>query len=358
MKVPVIEVSGNPYELGYQHGKQAREAVQKNIQFYLDLWKHFGEKKPEVILQHLHKFLPYVEKADSELIEEMKGLAEGAEVKFDHILALNCRYELTFGFMKGFLMEGCTSFGLRPEVTLDRHIYVGQNWDYKPSVEHSCIILRLKQKKKPEILMYTEAGVIGSRGFNSDGIGICLNFMWCAEDIFKPGLPAWLKVRAVLNCHNLIEGLRVLTNFEGPNSISMMIAHRDGEVLNVECAPGDTFFLFPEGGVLTHSNHYLSPRLSVKDTGINSVPDTVIRSQRSYRLFQGKKGSLDVGSITSVMSDHFGYPHSICRHRAAEVHPYEQFESLSSIIMDLTAGKMHYSYGPPCSNKHELVAMG
>jgi len=358
MKVPVIEASGNPYELGYQHGRQAREAVQKNIRFYLDLWRHFGEKKSEVILPQVHKFLPHVEKADSELIEEMKGLAEGAGAQFDHILALNCRYELTFGLMKGFLPEGCTSFGLQPDATLDRHTYVGQNWDYKPGVEHSCIILRLKQEKKPEILMYTEAGVIGSRGFNREGIGICPNFMWCAEDSFKPGLPAWLKLRAVLNCRNLVEGLRVLTNFEGPNSISLMIGHRDGEVLNAECAPGDTFFLFPEGGILTHSNHYLSPRLSAKDTGISLIPDTIIRSQRSDRLFREKKGSLEAGSITGIMSDHFGYPYSICRHRVAEVHPSEQFESLSSIILDLTAAKMAYSYGPPCSHKHEWIAMG
>ncbi|OGP48306.1 MAG: hypothetical protein A3K30_07550 [Deltaproteobacteria bacterium RBG_13_51_10] len=358
MKIPVIEASGSPYELGYQHGKQAREAVQKNIQFYLDFWKYFGGKKPELILQHVHEFLPYVEKADSELIEEMKGLADGAEVKFDHILALNCRYELSFGFMAGIPMEGCTSFALLPEVTLDRHTYVGQNWDNKPNLEQSCIILRLKQEKKPEIIMYTEAGVIGHKGFNSAGIGICLNFMWCAEDIFKPGLPAWLKVRMLLNCQNLIEGLRVLTNFEGPNSINMMVAHRDGEALDAECAPGETFFLFPEGGVLTHSNHYLSLRLSAKDTGISLIPDTVIRSQRSHRLFQGKGGNLDVGSIASIMSDHFGYPHSICRHRAAGVHPYEQWESLTSIIMDLTAGNMHYSCGPPCSNPHELIAMG
>ena len=58
------------------------------------------------------------------------------------------------------------------------------------------------------------------------------------------------------------------------------------------------------------------------------------------------------------MSDHFGRPASICRHRDETVHSYEQWETLTSFIIDLTEGKMVYTSGPPCSHAYATIAMG
>ncbi|MCX5909211.1 MAG: hypothetical protein NTY64_19075, partial [Deltaproteobacteria bacterium] len=85
MKVPVIEVKGTPRELGYQHGKKAQDAVRRNFQFYLDLWQHFGGVGRDQALKDAQRFLPFIEKLDPGLIEEMKGLAEGAGMAFAEI---------------------------------------------------------------------------------------------------------------------------------------------------------------------------------------------------------------------------------------------------------------------------------
>ncbi len=362
LNIPVITVRGSAYEIGVEHGQKAKEAIQHNFQFYLNLWNHFSGVKRNQVLKKAQTFIPYIENLDSELVEELKGVSKGSGMQFEEIVALNSRWELNYAYMMGsskkVLPEGCTAYALIPEATKNRHVFVGQNWDYKPGVENSCIILRIKQEKKPEILMHTEAGIIGHKGFNSAGIGVCLNLIRCEKDIFQPGLPVWIKVRGILNSKSLPDCLKILTGFEGPNSANMVIAHRDGEAIDVECAPDDTFFLFPSGGVLTHSNHFLFPRFSVKDTAKSLVPDTVIRNHRASRLLQERRGNLDLKTIKNVLKDHFGHPDSICRHRDERLHSNEQWETLTSMIIDLTEGKMLYASGPPCAHPYETIAMG
>jgi len=361
-QIPVISVSGSPYEVGWKHGQQAKEAIRRNCDFYLGAWNFFSGVERKQVLEAAQKFIPFMESLSPELVQELKGVAEGSGVQFEEIVALNSRWELNYAYMFGApanaVAEGCTAFALMPEATQNKHVLVGQNWDYKPGLEDSCIILRIKQEKKPEIVMHTEAGIIGHKGFNSAGIGLCLNFIRCEKDQFRPGLPVWIKARGILNSNSLVDALKVLTSFDGPNSANMVIAHRDEEAVNAECMPDDTLFLFPDDGVLTHSNHFLSPNFRVKDLGKCLVPDSLIRSHRAWRLLHSKKGILNVNSIRKVMSDHFGRPASICRHRDESVHSYEQWETLTSFIIDLTEGKMVYTSGPPCSYAYSTIAMG
>lgn len=361
MEIPVISISGSSYDLGFQHGRQAKKAIQGNVRFYMKFWEYFGGVKQGQILKDAQKFIPYIEKLAPELLEELKGVAEGSGLQFEEIVALNARWELNYAYMlptPTWSVHGeCTAYALTPEVTKNQHTFIGQNWDYKPGVENSCLILRINQKGKPDIIMHTEAGIIGQKGFNSAGIGICLNYIRCENDSFRPGLPVWAKVRGVLDSESLPDCIRMLMTFEGPNSVNMVIAHRDGEAIDVECTPDDVFFLYPEHGVLVHTNHFKSPNLRVKDTGKGTLADTVIRSHRAFRLLQERRGDLEQDTIKDVLKDHFGYPNSICRHRDEDLHPNEQWETLTSMIIDLTEGKMLYTSGPPCSHSYETIVM-
>ena len=41
----------------------------------------------------------------------------------------------------------------------------------------TTILLRLEQETKPTVLTMTEAGIVGQIGFNSTGLGACLNIL-------------------------------------------------------------------------------------------------------------------------------------------------------------------------------------
>lgn len=360
MDIPVISISGKPYDLGLQHGTQAKAAINKNVLFYLAHWEYFSGVSREQVLQDASKFIPYIEEFDPELIEELKGLAEGSGRQFEEIIALNARWELNYAYNKwaipkAYIPGGCTAFALTQETTDNKHIYIGQNWDYNPY--DSLLIMRVKQENKPDIIMSVEAGTIGQKGFNSAGIGIVQNYMQCEADSFQLGLPTLIKERGILNCRSLPECLLILTRWEGPNSANIVIAHRDGEAMNVECTPSDAFFLYPENGIIVHTNHFLSPELKSKDKGKKRGPDSIIRNFRASRLFHENGGSIGVNTMKNVLSDHFGYPRSICRHRIDDLNPNEQAETTTSVIIDLTEGEMLYTDGPPCSNIYKSLTM-
>ena len=357
-KIPVISITGNPFELGYQHGNQAKEAIRENILFYLDLWKYFGNVGCNQVLRDAQMFIPYIETFDPELLEELRGIAEGSKIQFEEIIALNCRWEMTYAYMSHAqtYQDGCTAYALTPQSTKNQHTFIGQNWDYKP--KSLCIILKIHQNCKPDIIAHTEAGIIGQKGFNSKGIGVCINYIRCDKDVFHAGLPVWIKVRGILNSVNFPDCLKILSNFGGPNSVNLIVANRDGEAIDVESTPDDTFFLYPQHGILTHTNHFLSSGIGARDTGKTLLPDTVIRNHRAFQLLKDKRENLQDDAIKDVLKDHFGHPNSICRHRDDRVHPNEQWETLTSIIIDLTKGKMLYTNGPPCSNPYEIITMG
>jgi len=72
--------------------------------------------------------------------EEMAGVAAGAELSLTEIAMLNARYELTYCVFGAEAQtvnnpavqeqEGCTVFGLLPEMTASGHTLIGQNWDW------------------------------------------------------------------------------------------------------------------------------------------------------------------------------------------------------------------------------------
>lgn len=360
MTIPVLEMSGSAYEIGVQHGSGARQKIEQNLKFYLDLWHYYGGVTRDQVLRQVEGFVPYIESHDRQLLEELEGVAQGAGLSFEEIVALNARTEVTFSCLtpaSGVPSEGCSAYALMPEVTQDNHVIIGQNWDWRAEADDSCIVLHISQKDKPSIIMHTEAGCIGHRGFNSAGIGICMNFIRCDRDTFRHGLPYLVKMRAVLNSTSLPDCLKVLTAHVGPNSMNMLVAQRDGEALDVELLPDDLLFLHPRDGVLTHTNHFLSPHFHAKDMGKYAFPDTVLRVERITRLLAEKKGQLGWDSIKEVLKDHFGYPDSICRHRDERVGPKEQWETLSSMIMDLAAGVMLYTAGPPCCHPYNRILL-
>ena len=355
MDIPVIQLSGSSYDIGFAHGNTCKTGIISNLSYYLDLWNHYSGVKRNKVLDDAQIFLPFIEKLDKGLVEEMRGVAAGASIQFEEVLTLNARWELNYAYLFPAPVtesgSGCTSVAITADRSKNNNLLMGQNWDYKPGLRNNCVILKIHQHDKPDIMMHTEAGIIGHKGINSSGIGICMNYIRCEKDRFKPGLPVWLKVRSLLHANTLPQCLSILMNNIGPNSANIMIGHRDGEVIDAECAPDDVFFIYPRQGILTHSNHFLSDRLKVADSGKSLLPDTVIRSERAMRLLD-KNPVNTLGDMKSVLEDHFGYPDSICRHGNRDIDPYAQWVTLTSLVYDLNEGTMHFSSGEPCQHKY------
>lgn len=355
-RFPVISVKGKPFDCGRQYGSQAREQIRRNVDLYFDLWGAlWGAKRPEVLKQ-CTGLVPVIGEYDADILEELEGVARGADLSLEEVVALNARYELVFALslapQRG--SGGCTSVAALPQVTKDGHTILGQNWDWMSRLQGPNIILEVEQKAKPNLVTQTEAGIIAHKGMNSAGVGVCLNALVSNQDRFEPTTPFLIMARGILNADSFSQALKAVLGARVTVSFNFLIAHRDGETIDLEVTPEDVGFLYADGGVLTHSNHFLAftNRKDLIDIFKPAIPDTLFRTHRARQLLELDKGHIDVGSFQRVFRDHFSYPNSICRHVDARDEGLKQLATLFSVIMDLEERALYIAEGPPCQNEY------
>jgi len=357
---PIISVKGKPFDCGLQHGAQARELIRKNIGSYFELWSAlWGAKRPEV-LEQCRSFVPVIGEYDADILEELEGIARGAEVALEEVIALNVRYELLWapGVVGEALSDGCTALCALPQVTESGHTIMGQNWDYKPSLVGGSIVLEMEQETKPNFVMVTEAGIVGQKGLNSAGVGLCVNALVTSQDKFEPRTPFLVVMRGVLNADTFGQALKAVLGTKTTVSGNLLIAHRDGEVIDLEMTPTEVGFLQAEDGIITHTNNLLAlaNREDLVDTMKSVLPDTLFRYSRSRRLLAAEKGRINIGSFQRVLKDHFSYPDSICRHVNPRDSEPNQLATQFSIVMDLEERTLYMAEGTPCQNEYHRLS--
>ncbi len=345
-----ITCTGTPHAIGLTHGREAREQIEVSIDTYRDMFRVYAKLEWEQALQEAEKYIPFIEAYDPDLMEEIRGVAEGSGRPLLEIVALNARSEIA---LTEKMLDGCTSFALTPEISGGK-TYVGQNWDWKASQRRSFVVLNIVAKDRPAICMVTEAGIIGKIGFNSAGIGVCLNALVANENV--PGTPLHIILRGILQSEILSDAVKAVASTQIASAANFLVCHQDGEAIDIEAAPSDYDVLTPDQGLLLHTNHFTSLRLrGIKDLGKFAFVDSQIRLARARKLYEGKRGQIDLADIQGIMRDHFNYPKSICRHEDPRDEAGRRSESVFSIIMDLAAKTMHLTDGPPCQADYAAI---
>ena len=199
-QILVISVKGKPFDRGRQYGSQAREQICRNVYLYFDMWNTLCGAKRSEVLKQCTGLVPVIGEYDADILEELEGVAKGADLSLEEIIALNARYDITstLSIAHQYMSSGCTSVAALPQVTKDGHTILGQNWDFKPRFQESNITLEVEQEGKPNIVTQTEAGTLAHRGMNSAGLGVCFNALASSQDRFESATPFLIMIRGIL----------------------------------------------------------------------------------------------------------------------------------------------------------------
>ena len=353
--VPLIEVAGTPRECGHQYGAAARILVAANLNTYLDAFHAELGLTPDEIYAHAARYVPLIDAYDPDTLAEMRGLADGAEVPFEAVVALNARTELLNTLRAPHADDGCTSFAVLPAASVRRHTLIGQNWDWKPAVGPATILVRSRRGDDPAVLMLTEAGLLAKIGFNEAGIGLVTNFL--LSDRRRFGMPIHVTRRKILAARTLETAIAAITDVERAQSANYLLGAADGRAVDVEAWPEDTALLEPEHGLLTHANHFHGLSDDRTDLGLGIYPDSGRRDIRLRHLLSERAGSIDAAICQGCLADHADHPHSICRHVSENDPAAVQIETLGSVVIDLDERIMDFCAGPPCSSEFVSVAL-
>lgn len=350
---PLITIEGEPRERGRQYGQTAREQIDTSLRIYTAAWAGSGESAREAIPHRARAFIPVLGDRFPELLEEVVGIAEGAGRTVEEIVALNARTELLYGERDA--AGGCTSAVILPELA-GGHVLIGQNWDWRPACRESAILLRVLPDRGPAILTFVEAGMLARSGMNSAGIGLCGNFLRSDHDHRQSGVPIPFLRRAILHSETLPAAVGRILQAPRAFSSNHLLAHRDGEAVDLEASPPEVFPLFAEDGLLVHANHFKAARGRVRDTGLLLYPDSLFRDRRVRQFLGARPRPLGVADLQAALRDHFGYPAAVCRHRTRQADGTE-IETVASVVMDLTEGCLWLAPGPVCEHSYQAFTL-
>ena len=316
---PMIDLSGSPRERGRQHGKSAPGQIKRGIAMYSESLLASGVEWKE-LERRAEAMVPAVEVVDATYVEEMRGIAKGANVPFAGIMLMNARTEMVSAARhqqaaKHF-PDGCTAALALPEASADGVLLHGQNWDWRAECAETSVVLRIRREDGPDILTFTEAGGLARSGLNSAGIGLTANALECDRDYQRgAGVPLPFIRRKVLEAEYLALAVRTIFSTPKLGSNHMAISHCGGEAFGFECAPDETFWVAPERGIYVHANHWISEsgRSKVKDTGLQETPDSIYRDKRVRDSLTPKRGKLTLDDFREAFFDDYQAPYSVCR---------------------------------------------
>lgn len=368
MPLPIIQLTGAPYEMGREQGRRLAGAISENLRIYYDRFQREAKLTVDEVRSRGRQYLAVMDGAAPPYAAMVRGVSDGSGIVLDDVAALNARYEILYSqystinqtlaaqaaaVVPALEPDGCTAFAVLPEASADGHLWLGQNWDWFPQVRGA--ILRMRQPDGMTIAAFTEAGIVGGKiGMNSAGLGLVINGLLSNHDDWsRLRTPFHVRTWMILQQHTLAEAVAVITDEPRSCSANFLMGKANGEaeVVNIEAAPETTCRLLPAGGTFAHANHFVDPAaLGVWQPLAEEKTSTYPRMARMTHMLEDGRasGTIDRTAMMAMLADHTGHPDSVCRHPNPHLPEEERVETVVSVLQDLTARRMYVAAGTPC----------
>lgn len=343
-----VVVSGSYYEIGFHHGREAAQKIRGTLQYYQTKLCAGWEMDWMKVRNLAQEFYFEIERYFPEMIEELKGVAEGAGLDFEDILAINAHYEL--GRKAQAETGGCSVIAITGSASNTGRTLMAENWDYGLGQQDNVIVLEITEPTGLKICMVTEAGIIGRMGMNSSGLGLCGNTL--KNDFTDSFIPVHLMKRLILRQTKLEDAIRIVQTYKTASSYNFLIGSRDGTTADIESDPVVQKVNRTDGGWICHTNHFTCPELRrYRDYTKYEKQDSLERL-RIMQEFLNKKTVIGIEDIRELLKNHDGYPDSICRHPNDSQPTKMRSATLISIIMDLNKLSIDVAWGRPCETPY------
>jgi isopenicillin-N N-acyltransferase-like protein len=244
---------------------------------------------------------------------------------------------------------GCTTFAVTQERSADGRVLIGHNEDWQPHDEEDVLLIRAEPEGEPAFLAMTYGGLLPNIGFNAAGICQCCDSVYPSD--VRIGVPRIFVSRAVLGAGSITQAISAALAPQRAAGYNHVLVHESGEAYNIEVSARRFAMRYAQGGILAHTNHYLSRRMARLENDPRQLIGSRVRYFRVMRLLRGSQNH-DRNSLQEILRDHVNRPNSICAHEATDEKPLDRQKTIWSLIIDLTEKQMHVAWGTPCQNDY------
>lgn len=342
-RCPELVLKGSHRELGRQFGEACRDTIPRLLAaLSRDIASrglpHLPPLTRERALARTHAFLPLFTQYVPTLVEEVRGLAEGAHITFEEALLLQIRGEIAC------LPEAaCTAFAAAPAMTAHHTVLLGQNVD-SDFMQGLGLVVQIRSDDAPPAMMWTLPGLLGYHGLNAHGVAHFANQL--VGPAWRYALPHYPVKRLLLAQPDLDAVVGLLERYPLCSSANYVLADGRGRILDVEATPTGAALLPPAQDFLVHTNHFLSERFRPTEQYVTHLPDSVPRLARIDAQMEAKRGHLTCDDMKAILSDHAPDGCGICRHDP------DGLSTAASLIAEPQQGRLHVAAGPPCATPY------
>ncbi|MCR9243983.1 MAG: C45 family peptidase [bacterium] len=255
--VRVLDLHGTPFERGFQHGQQLKAEIAALLpHFERDLLERGMGTVDEFVEWFLGatKYDEAIRRHVPGLLDEVRGLAQGAGQDFDTMLVYQLVDEYWVQSMLRERGDKCTTVGVARDG--GQPTIVAQNLDVPHWMHRYPTVLRIRHSDSElASLVVTIPGLIGAMGLNSNRVGIGVNTIMQIQSC-RDGLPVAFVVRGVLE----------QPNAEAARAFLQRVRHASGQAYTIggpddvtchECSANAIVRFVPERGPdrVWHTNH-------------------------------------------------------------------------------------------------------
>jgi len=206
--VRILHLNGSYYDMGYAHGFILRNECLEDLRGFIDFAESYGYSYSDFLglWDTVKDYIP------AEYIEEMQGVADGANVSFEQVAVGNIMA----------MWVHCSGFSAWGSATSDGRLYQMRSLDFPVDIrdpltgrflqENSVLIVR-EPFGGLASLDPSFAGFVGSLGgLNEKGIAVEVLSSWSNDEQWN-GIPMMFRQRMVLDHASTInEALGILTS--------------------------------------------------------------------------------------------------------------------------------------------------
>lgn len=257
----VIELSGTNYEIGLQHGKILKNEIHELVKLWeKDIESNYGIPSDTFVVKFLRstEYLKAIAEWTPNLLEEIKGISQGAEIDFNKMFVFQLIDEMWTNGRIVHSIHHCTSIGVANRKKGDSINYIAQNIDVTPFYHKYKVLLKIINETNKDVTYVTTfPGYIGANGLNQN-IGITVNSLMDLESSLD-GLPVCCVVRGVLNKHSFVEAEAFLKDVKHASGQNYIVGSKDN-IASFECSASKISSYWPDSTKLYtfHANNTLT----------------------------------------------------------------------------------------------------
>lgn len=246
--IPYLEVTGSPLKIGYNIGKTFKTNIVNILAEFSDFRKHkavYSQKR-----NLIEEMLKISRKACPDIVDEIEGMADGAQVNFDDLFIHNCMHMPHWA--------SCSTSIMRNNET----IFIAHNEDAHPLLEKYSYFVLVRPNNSVPFFSHCYPGVIPgmSYGFNLAGIVQTCNSL--PDPIKSVGIPRMFVGRTIHEkAHTIEEAIGIIQKMQprsGGASYSLG-SQSELNIVNVETT-GTDYSVIPIRRYFFRANHYISDK--------------------------------------------------------------------------------------------------